>query len=116
MSRVRSILSVLCFGLVVSCMSPTLPLPPPEAPSASASATPGMVHLSSTKGAEANALILIINTNPALPNDQRVGGTFADATGSWDANVYASNGDVLHISQKFGADESSYITYSVKVP
>ena len=105
-----------CFGLLCSCLSPTLPLPPPEMPSASSGSTPGMVHLTSTKGAESNALIIIINTNTTLPNDQRVGGTFADNVGSWDANVYAVNGDTLHISQKFGNDESPYIAFTVKVP
>jgi hypothetical protein len=106
------------FGAVLllgSCTSPTLPLPPPEPPTDSAGTTPGTVHLTSINGAEANALILIINQNPAVPNDQKVGGTFADAAGTWDANVFATHGDVLNISQQFGAQMSAPISFTVTV-
>jgi hypothetical protein len=115
MSRVRSLLCVLCLGFMVSCLSPTLPLPPPEPPSASASTTPGMVQLVG-HAAQGNALIVITNANPSLPSDEQVGGTWADANGDWLANVYASNGDTLHIWQEIGSTQSPYIVFTVKLP
>jgi hypothetical protein len=95
-------------GLVVavaSCASPTLPLPPPAPPVITPQAN-GMVHLSSVGGAEPNAIIVIYNQDPAVPLDRRVGGAQADANGTWDADVVATHGDVLEITQQFGATPS----------
>jgi hypothetical protein len=101
------------FALVLSCASPTLPLPPPSLPSIAPSSTPGKFHLSSDHGAEPNAIILIYNRNPSVPLDQRVSGAQADAVGTWDADVQASAGDYLDISQEFGTTRSPPITVSI---
>lgn len=102
------------FGLVVAplavalaCNSPTLPLPPPALPTVSASPEPGKVHLSSDKGAEPNAIIVIINTNPNITRDKNVGGATADDNGSWFTDIYGADGDVVEISQEFGTTKSA---------
>lgn len=101
--------------LAGGCNSPTLPLPPPALPSVQASTEPGKVHLTSTRGAEANAVLVIINTNPAVPGDKNVGGATADADGSWFTDVYATNGDALEISQEFGTTKSAPVRLVVNV-
>jgi len=88
------------------CASPTLPLPPPALPTVAAGPDANHVRLSSTcGGVEGYALIVIVNENPAVPGDQAVGGSIADACGAWDATVYAHAGDVLDITQEL--DESA---------
>ena len=94
-------------ALVAACASPTLPLPPPAVPDVAYSQTdPTMVHLTSVRGAEPNAIIVIFNASAAVPLDKRVTGSQADAEGTWDANVVASRGDVLEITQESGVTRS----------
>ena len=71
------------------------------------SSTPGKAKLSSTRGAEPNAIVVIFNQNPALARDQRVTGTQADDTGTWSAEVIASPGDALDVSQEYGTTRSA---------
>jgi len=99
-------LSALCV-CAASCASPTLPLPPPEEPVFSPSTEAGHVHLHSSGGAEPNAIIVIVNEDTSVPLEERVTGTEADATGSWDADVLASSGDVLDISEQSGTAASA---------
>ena len=68
---------------LVACASPTLPLPPPSAPSMSESTEAGKVHLASDRGVEPNAIVVVINTNPNMPRAKAVGGAIADDVGSW---------------------------------
>src|SRR5258708_22024756 len=99
----------LVLGLLAGT-SPTLPLPPPSTPSISPSSEVGKVHLSSVRGAEPNALVIVYNRNPAVPLNQRIGGAQADGEGTWDADVVASSGDVLDITQEFGSTRSPATT------
>jgi hypothetical protein len=71
------------------------------------------VHLTSRGGAEPNAIVVIINRNPTLPLNGRVFGAQADGYGSWDAEVTASNGDVLEITQEIGTERSPSILVQV---
>ena len=103
----RQTLSALGLALVVACNSPTLPLPPPALPTVSVSPDPAKVHLSSDRGAEPNAIVVIINTNPNIPRDKNVGGATADQNGSWFTDVYGADGDVVEISQEFGTTMSA---------
>ena len=106
---------ILALLLAIACESPTLPLPPPSTPYVSTQGLPpGQVRLASPRGAEPNAVIVIYNTDPAIPLDHRVGGAQADSNGTWDAVVYASSGDVLDVSQQFGTASSP--TTNVRVP
>src|SRR5260221_11691292 len=79
--------------IAAACTSPTLPLPPPAIPSISLGTEPGTFRLKSEGGALANALVIIVNRDAALPRDQRVDGTIADAQGSWDLVLKANAGD-----------------------
>jgi hypothetical protein len=112
--RARVALVALAIAGAFACASPTLPLPPPQIPIVSASTTAGYVHLASRNGAEPNAIIIIVNQNPALANDRRVSGTQADANGTWDAEVPAATGDVLAVSETVGTDTSPSISVQVK--
>ncbi len=90
-------------ALVAACLSPTLPLPPPELPGVNTDGlTPtglGTVKLASRYGAEPNAIIQTYNLDPNVPLDKRVGGAQADAFGSWDATVAAFENDQIEITQ-----------------
>jgi len=98
----------------LGCTSPTLPLPPPALPSIAQGSAVGHLHLSSVRGAEPYAIIVIVNQNPALAGDQRVFGSQADDVGTWDADVLASSGDVLEITQEYGTTRSPSITVQVR--
>ena len=71
-------------GASTACVSPTLPLPPPEVPSVTQGSEPNRYVLSAGPGgAEPEAFIITFNLNPALARDQRVAGTQADELGRW---------------------------------
>ncbi|MCL2725619.1 MAG: hypothetical protein FWD69_14390 [Polyangiaceae bacterium] len=110
---VSALVACVAVAAAVACTSPTLPLPPPAAPSITLGTEPDTYHLASVQGAEPNALILVINQDTLLPNNQRVTGTFADLQGSWDLDVTAKAGDVLDISQESGAIRSAPTTIVV---
>jgi hypothetical protein len=106
-------LAMLC---ALACESPTLPLPPPEAPTQ----TPGVDadHIRLTAGcggAQSGANIFIINQtieNTAPIN--AVGGSIANGCGAWIASVFAHTGDVLAISQESGTEASEATLYTVR--
>ena len=99
---------------LIRCTSPTLPLPPPTAPTISSGSTPNTFHLKSDKGAIPNALIVVVNRNEAVPRDQRVEGTIADAFGSWELDIKANNGDFVDISQEDGTTRSPVTTIQLR--
>lgn len=67
--------------------------------------------------AEVSAIVVVYNTNPAVANDQAITGTVADQCGAWNVpSVYAHNGDVLNITQQFGALISNAVSVQVQVP
>jgi hypothetical protein len=115
----RCVLLAVVAAFAIACMSPTLPLPPPEPPSDTAGAVVGTVHLhGNANSVQPNAIVLIINNypNPSenLTNEQSAAATRANLDGSWDATVYAVKGDVLQISQLLGNNnESPSIDYKV---
>ncbi|AKV02165.1 hypothetical protein AKJ09_08828 [Labilithrix luteola] len=118
-SRVQRLLpfvmgAILALTVGAACTTPTLPLPPPASPSIVEGTEPGTFHLSSTNGAEPNALILVVNRNEAVPRDRRVSGTIADTQGSWELDVPATSGDLLDISQESGTVRSPTITITVR--
>jgi hypothetical protein len=112
----RSLLAAiaLALGLALGCTSPTLPLPPPSAPSILAGSTPDTVTLTSLNGVEPNALVLVVNRNLDLPRSQRVSATLADEQGSWELEVFAVAGDLLDISQESGTTRSPSTTVQVR--
>jgi hypothetical protein len=101
-------------ALAGACAAPTIPLPPPSLPSVSAGSTPDKVKLTSVRGVEPHALVVVYNRNPSVPLGQRVGGAEADEHGSWETEVYAKSGDVLDITQEFGSTRSPPTTLRVR--
>jgi hypothetical protein len=113
-ARARSWLLVGVAALVMACTTPTLPLPPPTAPSIATGSEPDTVTLTSQNGSEPNALIIVVNRNPDHPRDKRVSGTLADEHGSWVLDVFAKPGDFLDISQESGTVRSPPTTVQVR--
>jgi hypothetical protein len=99
-----------------ACESPTLPLPPPEAPMQAPGVDADHVQLTaSCGGAQPGANIFIINqTIENTAPDKAVGGSIANPCGAWDATVFAHTGDVLLISQESGTQASESISYKVR--
>ena len=112
--RPRRAFLALVLLVAGACAAPTIPLPPPSLPVVSAGATADRVKLSSTRGVEPRALVVIYNRNPAVPLGQRVGGAEADDQGSWDTEVYAKAGDYLDITQEVGTTRSPPTTLRVR--
>ncbi|MGH7297969.1 MAG: hypothetical protein ACRELB_23715 [Polyangiaceae bacterium] len=102
-------------ALASACASPTLPLPPPETPDLAPGVDTDHVTLSGAcNSADPNAVIVIVNTNPGVPDDKAVSGAIVGACGSWDASVYAHNGDVLDITEEIGTTRSQPLTFQVQ--
>jgi hypothetical protein len=96
------------FAGAAACESPTLPLPPPDAPDVSMDGVPtGQVRLKSEFGAEPNAFIFTYNSNE--PNAEQIGGAHADSSGSWETIIYAHSKDWIQITQApyIGAETSA---------
>ncbi len=109
-TMLRRLLAVAPLAALVlaACDSPTLPLPPPVAPTITPGADATHFKLTALCGSvEGGATVVIENTDTALPNDQRISGTLASTCGSWDAIVVANRGDVLNITQDDGSVVSS---------
>ena len=101
-------------AFAIACASPTLPLPPPMAPTVAPGTDADHVHLASPcGGVEGDAIVIVVNNSPAVPGDEAVSGALASDCGAWDANVFAHSGDVLRISQVVGTDGSQVITFQV---
>jgi hypothetical protein len=113
---VASTLAALATLCAVACASPTLPLPPPEAPIQSPGVDADHVKLTAgCGGAEEGATIFIINqTIETTAPDMAVSGSIASACGSWDAFVLAHTGDSLAISQETGTQASTATIYTVR--
>jgi len=98
-----------------ACASPTLPLPPPEAPT---QVTVDAEHIKLTAGcggAEGGAYIIIVNQTAQLVTPSEAGVvSLASDCGSWDATLFAHTGDTLAISQESGTQVSDSTIYTVR--
>jgi hypothetical protein len=117
-TMLRRLLAVGPFAaLALACASPTLPLPPPETPTVSPGLDADHVILTvACGGAEAGALIVIVNTNTSVPGDEAVSGSLVSDCGGWDATVFAHNGDYLDITQEIGTEQSQPVVLQVSLP
>ncbi len=113
MTRFVRILAWASVAFAVACASPTLPLPPPSVPSISQTDATH-VTLSSVRGVEANAIVVIYNRNPAVTLQERVTGVQADTDGSWTQTIVASQGDIVDITQEFGTTQSPPTTVQIQ--
>lgn len=97
-----------------ACVSPTLPLPPPETPIISQGSALNRFVLTTGKGgAKANAFIITINQNPTIPREERVAGTQAEADGSWRVELFAEPGDRIDITQESGTERSPSLSVTI---
>lgn len=110
----RRLILALCASIALACTSPTLPLPPPVAPSISSGAEPNTFRLSSLNGAQPNALIVVVNRDESLPRQDRVNGTFADDQGTWELDVKGKVGDFIDISQESNSARSASTTVKLR--
>lgn len=116
MGRVRRRLLALfaALALAVACTSPTLPLPPPTAPSITTGTEPNTWRLTSDQGVQPGALVIAVNRNESVPRDKRVTGTIADDRGSWELVVYGNAGDFVDLSQESGTTSSAPTTIELR--
>jgi hypothetical protein len=106
-TMLRRVLPVSLLSVVLGCISPTLPLPPPGRPTLEPASDVDHITLVAGRGsAESNAIIVIVNSNTLVPNNLAVSGSRADVDGAWKAVVFAHSGDVLDITQEFGTTRS----------
>lgn len=102
----RLLLALASSAALLSCLSPTLPLPPPE-PQVSPPDAGGEARLQGT--VPPNALAQAINTRT-----NRIAGQVTDQTGRYDFTIQAQIGDELTFYYIKGGEESMFVT--VKVP
>jgi hypothetical protein len=112
--RQRLLAFCACAALAIACTSPTLPLPPPIAPSIATGAEPNTWRLTSQNGAQPNALVITVNRNEALPRGERVTGTIADEQGSWELVVIGRSGDFVDVTQESGGASSPPTTIQLR--
>ncbi len=107
----RKVATGLLFALLaVGCLSPTLPLPPPAAPSVTSPDATGYVTLTAgAHGAQPDALVFCINSRTNHGDD-----TYAGNDGSYTMRVQANSQDHLLIGQLVNQQESD--TVEVIVP
>lgn len=105
---------LVLFG-AAACVSPTLPLPPPETPLVSQGSEPNRFVLTGAKGgALPDAFVIAINQSVAVPRDKRVSGTQADEEGRWRIELFARPGDRIDVTQERGDTRSP--TLSIAIP
>ncbi len=97
--------------LLGGCLSPTLPLPPPEPPTEMAGTEPNTIILTGTGTPEAT--MLIINDDPMFAAGQQCGqdscqvtATQVSSAGVWKVTVFAVKNDDLQIIELIGDEES----------
>jgi hypothetical protein len=84
-----------------SCLSPTLPLPPPDVETVTESTEPGVWQVTGT--CKPGALVTVLN------NETGEGAVFEDRTqsGTWSVLLNAEQCDTAWVSQDFGSDSSA---------
>ena len=110
----RRLVLALCASIALACTSPTLPLPPPVAPSITTGAEPNTFRLTSEQGAQPNALVIVVNRNESLTREERVNGTIADEQGTWEVTIKGTVGDFVDIAQESNATRSASTTVQLR--
>ena len=91
-----------CAACATACASPTLPLPPPLAPSVSAGSDADHVTLTAAcNPSEHDLVIQVVNEgggDQPVPPGKAVGGAIADSCGAWQTEMFAHRGDGLVVT------------------
>ena len=110
---------VVVAGMMVGCLSPTLPIPPPDSAVASAPDTQGVVTVKGNTGsAKPSALVSVWNSN-YVGSDNIVGIEVARPAapdGSWSVSIPGKTGDLLYIWQTIDSERSPEIYVYVPAP
>jgi hypothetical protein len=93
--------------LAVSCLSPTLPLPPPSDPTVSSTDTAGLVRLTGSVQADSQVFALNHNTN-------QIRGQFTKS-GAYDFTLEAQEGDGISFWYEHGTAESSASDFVIRL-
>jgi hypothetical protein len=102
----RSWLGVLCL-LSLSCLSPTLPLPPPAAPEVTGPNEQGLVTLSGTVN-QPRAFVHAYNHRT-----DHADGEHADGEGKYQFQMAARAGDAVDLWYEYANDESSAVRFVI---
>jgi hypothetical protein len=91
-----------------SCLSPTLPLPPPDVESITPAAEPGVWNVAGT--CAPGALVTVLNEDTGL------GAVFEDReeTGHWSVQLTAEECDIGWVSQQRGSDDSPRTSFTIE--
>ena len=99
----------------VACAAPTLPLPPPAAPTVQSLGN-GEYLLRGERSVDPHAIVVLYNQNPTLPLEDRTDATQADAEGTWQEKVRANPHDLIDIWQESGSTKSPPSTIQIPGP
>jgi hypothetical protein len=105
----RRLFGVFAALAAVGCLSPTLPMPPPEEPNMTAPDETGSVRLQGL--VEAHAWVFAVNRETQLGYLQ---GTGAD--GRYDLEVKASSGDTFLLWYEIGEERSQAVRFTIPEP
>lgn len=104
-------LAALAVG-IVACAAPTLPLPPPAAPTVESLGN-GEYRLRGERSVDPYAIVVLYNQNYTRSFDERTEATQADAEGTWETRIKASPRDLIDIWQESGATKSPPSTIQI---
>lgn len=94
------------------CAAPTLPLPPPAAPSV-VSVGPNLYRLRGERSVEPLAIVIIFKNDLSLAQPDRVDAAEADAEGTWEKTIVANPGTVIDLWQESGSTRSPPVTFQL---
>jgi hypothetical protein len=108
--------TLLAIGAVVGgCLSPTIPLPPPDEPTITPTSEPNTVRLTG-RNATAGAFIVVFNESPGVPLSERVSGAQIDGSGNWSCTMrYGTLGEVATLYQEIGEERSNPRQFVVRL-
>jgi hypothetical protein len=97
------------------CLSPTIPLPPPEEPTITSGVEPNTVQLAG-RNATPGAFIVVFNDNVGVPLSERVSGAQIDANGNWSCTMrYGTLGEPATLYQEIGEERSNPRQFVVRL-
>ena len=102
----RRLLPLLAGLCLASCLSPTLPLPPPDRPDVSASDENGLVRIQGI-AAPKSQVIAWNHANNVLA------GQVTDASSRYDFTIQAQANDFIELWYMQGSDESQSVQFTV---
>jgi hypothetical protein len=114
--RRRMLLGGLAWALAAGCISPTLPLPPPDTPNIDGPTAEGTATLSG-RVPQPSARVYAINWTQIEAGDTRaIGGDVADGAGNYRFVIRADVGDQCTLYYEYSGDESQDRYFEIPEP